>query len=117
MAELPNTTDSTEVLWLEECLPPLLAVIAGMVDVIGFLSLGLFTAHITGNLVMVTARLVRGQLPHVGQILAVPVFVIAVAALWWIAKSAEKTRSFPDAAASLDSISAADLRFDFERYS
>ena len=91
MAELPNTTtDSTKVLWLEGCLPPLLAVIAGMVDVIGFLSLGLFTAHITGNLVMVTARLVRGQLPHVGQILAVPVFVIAVAALWWIAKAQKK---------------------------
>ena len=28
-------------------LPPVLSVIAGMVDLIGFLSFGIFTAHIT----------------------------------------------------------------------
>lgn len=88
MAELSNlTSDSTELLRLEERLPPLLAVIAGMVDVIGFLKLGLFTAHITGNLVVITALLVRGRTPHVALVLALPVFVIAVAAVWWIAKT------------------------------
>jgi len=35
-------------LWL----PTLLSVIAGMVDVIGFLSFGPFTAHVTGNLLI-----------------------------------------------------------------
>jgi uncharacterized membrane protein YoaK (UPF0700 family) len=91
MAESPKAiSDSTELSQLEGRLPPLLAVIAGMVDVIGFLSFGLFTAHITGNLVVITARLVRGQPPHVAQVLAVPIFVIAVAALWWIAKALRK---------------------------
>jgi uncharacterized membrane protein YoaK (UPF0700 family) len=44
-----------------------------MVDVIGFLSLGkLFTAHVTGNLVVIAALLVRGGPPNMAQILAVP---------------------------------------------
>jgi hypothetical protein len=38
-------------------LPPLLSVIAGMVDLIGFLTLGnILTAHITGNLVWLPPR-------------------------------------------------------------
>ena len=58
-------------------MPPVLSIIAGMVDVIGFLSLGLFTAHVTGNLVVIAAQVVRGGPPHLAQILAVPVFMIA----------------------------------------
>jgi len=61
-----------------------------MVDVIGFLSLGLFTAHITGNLVVIAALLVRGGPPNLAQVLAVPVFVIAVAAVWRIAKALKR---------------------------
>jgi uncharacterized membrane protein YoaK (UPF0700 family) len=73
---------------LERRLPPLLSVIAGMVDVIGFLSLGkLFTAHVTGNLVVIAALLVRGGPPNMAQVLAVPVFIVAVAAVWLIAKA------------------------------
>ena len=68
-------------------LPGLLSGIAGMVDVIGFLSLGLFTAHVTGNLVVIAALVVRGGPPHVAQVLAVPVFAAAVAAAWLIAKA------------------------------
>jgi Protein of unknown function (DUF1275) len=46
---------------LEDRLPPLLSVIAGMVDLTGFFTLGnIFTAHVTGNLVLATAALVRG---------------------------------------------------------
>jgi hypothetical protein len=41
--------DVLELSRLEERLPPLLSVVAGMVDVTGFFTLGnIFTAHITG---------------------------------------------------------------------
>ena len=66
-------------------------VVAGMVDVIGFLSLGkLFTAHVTGNLVVIAALLVRGGPPNMAQILAVPVFIGAVGAVWLIAKAFDR---------------------------
>ena len=61
-----------------------------MVDVIGFLSLGLFTAHVTGNLVVIAALVVRGGPPKIAQVLAVPVFIVAVAAVWLIAKSSDR---------------------------
>jgi len=50
------------------------------VDVIGFLVFGgLFTAHITGNLVVVAAHYVTGGFGQVGPILAVPVFITVLA--------------------------------------
>src|SRR5882724_11647038 len=82
--------DSPELLRFEKRLPPLLSVIAGMVDVIGFLNLGLIAAHVTGNLAVIAALLVRGGPPHLAQVLAVPVFVIAVAAVWGIAKALKR---------------------------
>src|SRR6516225_11327103 len=71
----------------ERWLPTLLSVIAGMVDLIGFLSLGIFTAHITGNIVVIGALTVRRNRVNPAQILAIPVFVLAVAATWLIAKA------------------------------
>lgn len=65
----------------------LLSLTAGSVDVIGFLSLKLFTAHITGNLVVIAALLVGGDKPSMDQILAVPVFMLAVAATWLVARA------------------------------
>jgi len=82
--------DPVDTARLERRLPTLLSIIAGMVDVIGFLSLGLFTAHVTGNLVVIAALLVRGGPPNMAQILAVPVFIVAVAAVWLIAKASER---------------------------
>src|SRR5262245_1555501 len=61
-----------------------------MVDVIGFLRLGLFTAHVTGNLVVIAAQLVQGGPPRMAQILAVPVFIVGVAAAWLIAKASDR---------------------------
>jgi uncharacterized membrane protein YoaK (UPF0700 family) len=59
--------------WL---LPAVLSTTAGAVDVIGFLTLGgLFTAHITGNLVVVAAHYVTDGFSQVGPLLAVPVFM------------------------------------------
>jgi|SRR6516162_1270246 len=71
----------------ESWLPTLLSVIAGMVDVIGFLSLGIFTAHVTGNIVVVGALIVRHNRVHPAQILAIPVFILAVAVTWLIARA------------------------------
>src|SRR5262245_44892914 len=80
--------DGVRLARLERRLPTLLSIIAGMVDLTGFLKLGnVFTAHITGNLVVVGALLVRGGKVNLAQILAIPVFVIAVAAVWLIAKA------------------------------
>jgi uncharacterized membrane protein YoaK (UPF0700 family) len=72
---------------LQRWLPPLLSAVAGTVDVIGFLSLKLFTAHVTGNLAVIAALLVRGGPPNVNQILAVPVFILAVGCVWLIAQA------------------------------
>src|SRR5579864_1066547 len=72
---------------LQEWLPALLSVIAGMVDLIGFLSLGIFAAHITGNMVVISALVVHHNRVSPADILAIPVFVLAVAATWLIAKA------------------------------
>src|SRR6266404_5975756 len=86
-----QSDDPSDLARSEARLPPLLSVIAGMVDVIGYLSLGkLFTAHVTGNLVVIAAPLVRGGPPNLAQILAVPVFIAAVGAGWLIAKAFDR---------------------------
>jgi uncharacterized membrane protein YoaK (UPF0700 family) len=60
-------------------LPIALSLIAGISDVTSWLTLGgLFSAHITGNLVVVMADWVRGESPHAVQILAIPVFMVGV---------------------------------------
>jgi len=58
-----------------------------MVDVIGFLSLGIFTAHVTGNIVVIGALVVRHNRVNPAQILAIPVFIVAVAATWLVARA------------------------------
>jgi len=71
----------------QQWLPILLSVIAGMVDVIGFLSLGMFTAHVTGNIAVIGALIVHHDRVSPADILAIPVFVFSVAATWLIAKA------------------------------
>jgi uncharacterized membrane protein YoaK (UPF0700 family) len=67
------------VVWL---LPAVLSTTAGAVDVIGFLALGgLFTAHITGNLVVLAAHYLTGGFSQIGPLLSVPVFIIVVGAV------------------------------------
>jgi uncharacterized membrane protein YoaK (UPF0700 family) len=90
----PHPSDGASALsQLEKRLPTLLSVIAGMVDLTGFLSLGnLFTAHITGNLVVIGALVVRGGRINPAQILAIPVFILAVAATWLLAWASGRRR-------------------------
>ena len=79
-------------LWL----PAILSTTAGAVDVIGFLVFGgLFTAHITGNLVVVAAHYITGGFGQIGPIWAVPVFIAvlgAVVLLFGGIKSKSKSR-------------------------
>jgi uncharacterized membrane protein YoaK (UPF0700 family) len=61
-----------------------------MVDLIGFFTLGSFTAHVTGNLVVAAAAAVRGGPWNLTQALAIPVFMLAVAAAWLIARASSR---------------------------
>lgn len=67
-------------------LPLLLSIIAGTVDLISLRTLGLFTAHVTGNLVLAAATATRASPLNLTQTLAIPVFILAVAATWAIAQ-------------------------------
>lgn len=69
---VPSVDDSSAL----RLLPLLLSVIGGSVDVIGFLWHGVFVAHITGNLIIVAARVVAGTPVGVATILSVPLFVV-----------------------------------------
>jgi uncharacterized membrane protein YoaK (UPF0700 family) len=69
-----------------------LSVIAGSVDVIGFLGFGaLFIAHITGNLVVLAARAVAGEHALAAHLLSVPVFLIALFAARLLAATLDRS--------------------------
>jgi len=92
---VPNSAhpadDAAELLRLEARLPPLLSVIAGMVDLTGFFTLGhIFTAHITGNLVVAAGAAVHGGPFNLAQALAIPVFMLALAVVWLIARASRR---------------------------
>jgi uncharacterized membrane protein YoaK (UPF0700 family) len=56
-----------------------LSTTAGAVDVIGFLALGgLFTAHITGNLVVLAAHYITGHFGEIAPLLSVPMFMVVL---------------------------------------
>src|SRR5258708_6700134 len=60
-------------------LPLILSVIGGSTDIIGFLGLnGLFTAHVTGNIVLIAAHIIAGERTTLSAVLAVPVFMLVV---------------------------------------
>src|SRR5215831_11982283 len=60
-------------------LPAVLGMTAGAVDVTGFLALGgLFTAHITGNLVILAAHYITGSFGEIAPLLSAPVFVVVL---------------------------------------
>src|SRR5260370_3472561 len=84
-------TASIESSLSSRLLPTVLSIIAGSVDAIGFLGLGgLFTAHVTGNLVILAAHLVSGGKALVAPMLAVPVFVAALRLARLLARALER---------------------------
>jgi uncharacterized membrane protein YoaK (UPF0700 family) len=59
----------------------------------GFFTLGhIFTAHITGNLVVAAAAAVHGGPINMAQLLAIPVFMLALAVVWLIAQASHRRR-------------------------
>jgi uncharacterized membrane protein YoaK (UPF0700 family) len=63
-----------------KALPAVLSIVAGSADVISFVGLGgLFVAHITGNLIILAARLVADVRVGSAPILSVPVFIAVLA--------------------------------------
>src|SRR5262249_47322720 len=73
-------------------LPAVLSTTAGAGDGIGFLALaGLFTAHITGNLVVLATHYVTGDFGEIGPLLAAPVFILVLGAVMLVAIGFEKT--------------------------
>jgi len=74
-SRLLNTASAAADL-ASRALPFVLSLTAGSTDIIGFLGLnGLFTAHITGNLVVLAAHVVAGDPTIFAYILSVPVFI------------------------------------------
>lgn len=72
-------------------LPGVLSVIAGSTDVISFLGLGgLFTAHITGNLVILAAHVVVGGEAPLALMISVPVFIVVLALTRFLAAGLER---------------------------
>lgn len=79
-----------------EALPLILSLTAGSTDIIGFLGLnGLFTAHITGNLVVLAAHIVAGDPTIFSYILSVPVFMVILFLTRLLAGSLEQARVSP----------------------
>jgi uncharacterized membrane protein YoaK (UPF0700 family) len=88
--QIPTSTESSIVAMsvsiqsvdysiVTKLMPSVLSVIAGCVDVISFLGLGVFTAHITGNLVILAVHLVTGGGDaRLAAMLSVPVFMLVV---------------------------------------
>ena len=74
-----------------------LGFVAGFVDAAGFIALsGLFAAHVTGNFVMIGAGLVGHQAGGVvAKILALPVFMLAVAGARLLARALERRARAP----------------------
>jgi uncharacterized membrane protein YoaK (UPF0700 family) len=58
-------------------MPAALSIIAGVTDVTSWLLLGgFFSAHVTGNLVVMAADVITGTVPDLASMLAIPVFVV-----------------------------------------
>lgn len=70
----------------------LMATIAGFIDVFGFVNLSkLFTAHITGNIVIAIAELISHSTGVAAKLIALPVFIfITMIVTWTIEHNGQK---------------------------
>lgn len=71
---------STTEAGVQRRIAALAAFTAGFIDTVGFVGLfGLFTAHVTGNFVLIGAAIVNHQSGIIAKLLALPIFIVAVA--------------------------------------
>ena len=72
----------------------LLGFVAAFVDTCGFIGLfGVFTAHVTGNFVLIGAALVYGHGDLLAKLLVLPMFMVAVAATYFASVWCERRRA------------------------
>jgi uncharacterized membrane protein YoaK (UPF0700 family) len=72
----PMTSLGTRALWTAAAL----SLIAGVTDVTSWVLLGgFFSAHVTGNLVVLAADVVASRRPSPSGVLAIPIFIVVVA--------------------------------------
>jgi uncharacterized membrane protein YoaK (UPF0700 family) len=63
----------------------LMAAIAGFTDVISFIGVNhLFTAHITGNIVIAISEIINHQSGVATKIIAIPIFILFAGMMTWI---------------------------------
>jgi uncharacterized membrane protein YoaK (UPF0700 family) len=88
-----------------------------MVDFTGFFTLGhIFTAHVTGNIVLAAVVAVDGGSFHWAQLLAIPVFMLALATRLADRPSFRPARFEPGAVVASGSIPCARRAVDLQRH-
>ena len=77
---MPETSiqQETQSTWAICRDPVLLTMVGGAIDTIGFIALFGFTAHVTGNLVLAGAALVKGGAGLWIKLAAIPLFIVTV---------------------------------------
>jgi uncharacterized membrane protein YoaK (UPF0700 family) len=81
MSATAAAAESKAITWNDLVISTLMAGTAGFVDTCGFVALfGLFTAHVTGNFVLIGATLASPRPGILAKLLAFPEFIVVVAA-------------------------------------
>ncbi len=70
-----------------------MSFVAAFVDTLGFIALfGVFTAHVTGNIVLIGASLANRHGEFTARVLTLPAFMLAVAATYLMARALRRWR-------------------------
>ena len=82
-------------LWAQCRTAVMLTIVGGAIDTIGFIALlGFFTAHVTGNLVLAGAALVKGGTGLWVKLGAIPLFIVTVMlAKMWIDRCSQSHKT------------------------
>ena len=94
-----------------------LSFVGGFVDVVGFIALfGLFTAHVTGNFIMLGLEMVHATKLAIAKLLAVPIFIVMVALTRLFVLHYEKKGDVPVARDAAGASDVARLLHDCRRH-